>query len=70
MTDAVVSAADRIASARLRLAPPRLRPGSAWAGLGAACLAALSSLLLAGAVILGPGFEGAPKDGVGIPAPR
>ena len=45
-----------IAQARALLAPPA-DAGSLWATLGAMALAASASVLLAGAIILGPGFE-------------
>lgn len=48
-----------IAEARRMLQKPEPRRVSAWRGLGAAFLAAFSALLLAGAVILGPGTFGA-----------
>ena len=46
----------RLEAARERLAPTAATDGSMRA-LGAAALAAASALLLAGAVIMGPGFE-------------
>jgi hypothetical protein len=70
MTDAVLSL-DRIALARAKLATPQATRGRAWAGLGAAFLAAVSALTLAAAVILGPGFEaGATAGGPSIAVPR
>ncbi len=52
-----------IAEARALLAPPR-DEGSLWATLGATALAATASVLLAGAIILGPGFELPPAEAV------
>ncbi len=55
---------DAIDRARALLEPSSARDPAAGA-LGAALLAAVSALLLAGAVILGPGFEaGAAQPGV------
>ena len=48
--------ADAIERARELLAPPAARD-PAVAALGAALLAAVSALVMAGAVIMGPGFE-------------
>ena len=45
-----------IARARALLATPA-DEGSLWAVLGAMALAATASMLLAGAIVLGPGFE-------------
>ncbi|HWE46055.1 MAG TPA: hypothetical protein VG407_08500 [Caulobacteraceae bacterium] len=44
--------------ARRLLQKPTPKAVSAWRGLGAAALAAFSALLLAGAVIFGPGGVG------------
>lgn len=52
--------ADAIDRARKLLEPPPLARDPARATLGAALLAAVSAMLLAGAVILGPGFEADP----------
>ncbi|MEH6664566.1 MAG: peptidoglycan-binding protein [Brevundimonas sp.] len=54
--------ADAIERARDLLGPPQVRD-PALGALGAALLAAVSALLMAGAVIVGPGFE------VDAPAP-
>ncbi|HEY3813897.1 MAG TPA: hypothetical protein VGL66_11780 [Caulobacteraceae bacterium] len=62
MVDAVVmplSIDEAIAEARRVLEKPKRKPVSAWRGLGAAFLMAFSALLLAGAVIMGPGTLGA-----------
>ena len=62
MVDAAVmplSIEDSIAEARRVLEKPKRRRVSAWRGLAAAFLMAFSALLLAGAVILGPGTLGA-----------
>ncbi len=61
MVDAVMplSVEDSIAEARRVLEKPKRRPVSAWRALGAAFLTAFSALLLATAVILGPGTLGA-----------
>ena len=48
--------ADAIERARDLLGPPPARD-PAMGALGAALLAAVSALLMAGAVIVGPGFE-------------
>jgi hypothetical protein len=48
--------ADAIERARELLGPPPVRD-PAMGALGAALLAAVSALLMAGAVIMGPGFE-------------
>lgn len=53
--------ADAIERARDLLAPPPARD-PAMGALGAALLAALSALLMAGAVIMGPGFEVDPSS--------
>lgn len=52
--------ADAIERARDLLTPPPARD-PAMGALGAALLAAVSAVLLAGAVILGPGFEVEPS---------
>ena len=49
---------EAIAEARRVLGKPKRRSASVWGGLGAAFLAAFAALLLAGAVILGPGGVG------------
>ncbi|MFT4954687.1 MAG: hypothetical protein ACI8U3_001061 [Brevundimonas sp.] len=48
--------ADAIERARELLGPPTVRD-PAMGALGAALLAAVSALMMAGAVIVGPGFE-------------
>ena len=48
--------ADAIERARELLGPPQVRD-PAMGALAAALLAAVSALLMAGAVIMGPGFE-------------
>ncbi|MFN4297956.1 MAG: hypothetical protein ACK4FB_14090 [Brevundimonas sp.] len=55
--------ADAIQRARDLLAPPAVRD-PAMGALGAALLAAVSALMLAGAVIVGPGFEVDPSSSV------
>jgi len=56
--------ADAIERARDLLGPPPVRD-PAMGALGAALLAAASALLMAGAVIVGPGFEvDSPPSGV------
>lgn len=52
--------ADAIDRARKLLEPTQARDPAAWTMLSAALLAAASAMLLAGAVILGPGFEADP----------
>ena len=46
-----------IEQARALLAPPRARAESPWRALAAAGFAACAALLMAGTVVLGPGFE-------------
>ena len=53
--------ADAIERARDLLGPPPVRD-PAMGALGAALLAAMSALLMAGAVIVGPGFEVDPSS--------
>lgn len=53
--------ADAIERARDLLGPPPVRD-PAMGALGAALLAAVSALLLAGGVIVGPGFEVDPSS--------
>ena len=50
-----------IARARRLLETPS-EEGSLWAVLGAMTLAATASMLLAGAIVLGPGFELQPPE--------
>jgi hypothetical protein len=47
--------AGKIAHARTLLAAPALRPASGLGALGAAALAAMAAILMAGVVVLGPG---------------
>jgi len=54
----VIAITENLAAARAKLNAPRRAERSAPA-LAAALLAAISALTLAGAVILGPGVEGA-----------
>jgi hypothetical protein len=49
--------AETLVAAREKLARPVRRPASSARLLGAAALAALSALTMAGAIILGPGQE-------------
>lgn len=58
MTEAVVKA-------RSLLTAPQDRAGSPWAALFAAGLCASAAVLMAGAVILGPGVSMAPSHGLG-----
>jgi hypothetical protein len=60
MADAVTTLTfeEAIAQARAKLEKPKVKPVSAWRGLGAAALMAFSALTLAAAVILGPGGGG------------
>ena len=61
MDETMLTVADeRIACARARLVPAARRELSSMRALGAAALAAISALILAAAVILGPGFEERP----------
>jgi len=46
-----------IEQARALLASPRMRAESPWRTLAAAGFAACAALLMAGTVVLGPGFE-------------
>lgn len=48
--------AARIEKARQLLTEPASTP-SAWGLLAAACVMALSAVLMAGAIVLGPGFS-------------
>jgi hypothetical protein len=49
--------AETLLAARQKLVRPQARPVSGARALGAAALAAVSGLTLAGAVILGPGHD-------------
>ena len=46
-----------IEQARALLTPPRARVESPWRTLAAAGFAACAAMLMAGTVVLGPGFE-------------
>ncbi len=52
----VIAITDRLTEARTKLAP-RTRAERSLPALAAALLAAMTALMLAGAVILGPGME-------------
>ena len=51
-----MTAAAKIASAKTMLTEAA-RPASGLAALGAACLAAIAAVLMAGVVVLGPGVQ-------------
>jgi hypothetical protein len=52
----VINTVAEIEEARALLVETPVRPANPWAGLGAAALAAMAALLLAGVMVLGPGF--------------
>jgi len=59
-TDFIVTeptVAERVSAARQKLITPTPREASSLKALGAAALAALTALMLAAAVIMGPGME-------------
>jgi hypothetical protein len=56
---AVVSITEQLDNARALLVAPEPRRERSLPAVGAALLAAVTSLMLAGAVVLGPGVEGA-----------
>lgn len=52
--------AERLSAAREKLVSPMPREASSMKALGAAALAALTALMLAAAVIMGPGMDSGP----------
>jgi hypothetical protein len=54
---------EAVAKARTLLTAPQDKPGSPWAALFAAGLCASAAVLMAGAVILGPGVSMEPSHG-------
>ena len=56
---------EAVAKARSLLTAPQDRAGSPWAALFAAGLCASAAVLMAGAVILGPGVSMEPSHGLG-----
>ena len=59
---------EAVAKARSLLTAPQDRAGSPWAALFAAGLCASAAVLMAGAVILGPGVSMEPSHGLGAAA--
>ena len=69
METVLTQIADRIEQAHGLLATPVERAVSPWAGLGAAGFAAISAVLMAGVMVLGPGIaidERVPPSAVGL----